>query len=182
MNYEFTEYYDLTGSAIDAAEIFHAERKRAISVWWMFADKIGADSMSHNNNGTVSSILVKLNKEVPDGWRKICIRNGLQECVPHKGRKAGKAIVIEMADLPRVLPYVHVLPKDIRTVLLNKPSSVVFPTCQRLSADRIRYVVSVPRGLNDELKIPDTWSIISEREHAAAFSEHNAAANARNET
>jgi hypothetical protein len=176
MKYEFTEYYELTGKAVDDAEIFHDTREQAIHSWMAFADTIGAESMSHHANGTVRSILVKLNKDIPDGWRKSSVRDGLQECVPHKGRKAGKAIIIEMADLPKVLPYEKVMPLELRSVELFKPAAVVYPTCQRLCADRLRYVVSLPRNLNDALEIPDTWANISEREYTTSFSEHNAAA------
>ena len=176
MNYTYKEYYKLSGSSFQIAELFNAEREAALKRWHKFVEELGAVSARPDHTGCMRSLLFA-GKDVPVNWRQIGQHDGGIECVPHRGSKAGKKITVELKKLPRVRGYLSAvgrISKDIsKANQVKSGNRIMWATAQRLSFPEVIYLVSVPRALDDGLKIPKDWIELSEREYTLAFHDHN---------
>lgn len=178
----YTEYYRLSGDSLLEADAFHEERQAAVEAWMKFIEPLGGTSARPNRDGTLRSVMFP-GKEPPDGWRKIGRHEGGIECVPHKGRKAGKEVAALMKDLPKVHEYNELLrriaPDVAGSTQIKGGNRIMFATCQRLSLPDVTFLASVPRAIGDGLEVPNEWIELKEAEYTLAFHEHNAQA-ARN--
>ena len=176
MNYTYREYYKLSGSSFRIAEDFHADRELALKFWHSFVKKLGAVSARPDGLGSMSSLLFA-GKDVPENWRQIRSLDEGIECVPHRGSKAGKELSSRLKAMPKVNGYkaaIELISKDIaRANQVKSGNRIMWTTAQRLSFPEIIYLVSVPRALDDGLKIPKDWVELSEREYTLAFHDHN---------
>lgn len=176
MNYTYTEYYKLSGSSFRIAEDFHADRELTLKCWHSFVEKLGAISARPDSSGSMRSLLFA-GKDVPVNWRQTGRHDGGIECVPHRGSKTGKELANKLKTMPKVRDYkaaIELISKDIaRASQVKSGNRIMWTTAQRLSFPEITYLVTVPRALDDGLKIPKDWIELSEREYTLAFHDHN---------
>lgn len=176
MNYTYREYYKLSGSSFQIAETFNDEREAALKCWHSFVKELGAVSARPDGSGSMRSLLFA-GKDVPVNLRQTGSHDGGVECVPHRGSKAGKELADRLKAMPKVRDYkaaIELISKDIsRASQVKSVNRIMWTTAQRLSFPEITYLVTVPRALNDGLKIPKDWVELSEREYTLAFYDHN---------
>lgn len=166
------EAYEVVGAGIPLAEAFYAEHKEQSRLLWAAVEAFGASGYRPSHDGGIRNLLFK---EVPSNFRVVGKNEKYFECVPHKGRAGGKELAERIAELPRVTPE-HRL-SDLFGWGGRSPLdgyNIYYAAASKLELPSVRYLLRLPRQLDDGWAAPDTLKLIPMSEYIRAFEVHNA--------
>ncbi|MGE0602193.1 MAG: hypothetical protein AB7O46_00220 [Xanthobacteraceae bacterium] len=170
------EAYEIVGDGTKIAEDFYARISAAQDEQWKFVKAHGGQGFRPGHGGDIRSVLFK---KRPPNWRSIGKDQGMEECVPHKGSNAGKQLAKSMSAVVRAP-----VERDLLYAFGWNGSpiyggKIYFGAVSKITLPRIRYLVRLPRQIDDGFVVPPELSLITMGEYVQAFEDHNAAVRSR---
>lgn len=172
MSEVWKEAYEVVGSGVQVAKDFFDRVSAAQDRQWEFAKSYGASGLRPDRSGGIRSLLFK---KMPENFRKIGTEQGLIECVPHKGSKAGKEIYADFNAVERAPTERELLDYfgwNGRSPMWN--GRIYFGSVTKLVLPSVRYLIRLPRQIGDGFVASPELKLIPMAEYLQAFEDHNA--------
>lgn len=174
----FVTTYEVIGTGIPIYQEFEAKRKATNEAGHDLADEFGAQGFRpFASCGRPRTMIFKDN--LPKGWRKIGMVDGMVEAVPNKGTKAGKEAQQRMSAIEAAPEAMHLagqLGYNPREMAMDG-FSIYFPTALAVAHPEPRFFVRIPRTAGDGFEPdPAILRALPESEFMKAIEDHNAEA------
>lgn len=180
MSKVYVTTYEVIG-ACDLARAHYDAIDAACEAQWAFVYEVGGKGYRPDHAGGLRSVFFD---EVPAGWRKIGLDQGMAEAVPRKSTLIGKAAMQRIAALPRA-PQSHDLAARYG---YNPPhfaidgGKIYFATDIALTFPAERIFLRLPRFADDGFEPNEAHlRALPESELMAAIEAHNAEAKRQRE-